>query len=256
VSGAVVSGAVVSGPVVSDTVAEGPVLSDPAVSDPAAQDAVVTLSSGDFLDALTQARLLAIIRSTDPDAATQAALVLIESGIRILEVSLVTTEALRVITEVAHRAPDGCLIGAGTVLTRDDVARAHQAGATFMVTPAVTESVAECVALGIPVLAGAFTPTEVVTALNLGATAVKLFPAANGGPAYLRSLRDPLPHVPFVPVGGVDAARAAEYLAAGAIAVGVGSPLVGDAARGGDLEALRARAAEFLATAEASRRLL
>ena len=214
---------------------------------------VVTPVSGDFLDELTQARLLAIIRSTDPETAIQAALVLLESGIRFLEVSLVTTEALRVITEVARRAPDRCLIGAGTVLTRDDVARAHEAGARFMVTPAVTESVAESVARGIPVLAGVLTPTEVVTALNLGATAVKLFPAASGGPAYLRALRDPLPGVPFVPVGGVDVARAAEYFAAGAIAVGVGSPLVGDAARGGDLGALRERAAEFLAMADASR---
>jgi 2-dehydro-3-deoxyphosphogluconate aldolase/(4S)-4-hydroxy-2-oxoglutarate aldolase len=117
----------------------------------------------------------------------------------------------------------------------------------------VTESVAESVARGIPVLAGALTPTEVVTAMRLGATAVKLFPASFGGPAYLRALRDPLPGVPVVPVGGVDASLAAEYLAAGAVAVGVGSPLVGDAARGGDLDALRARAVEFLTVAEASR---
>ena len=121
-----------------------------------------------------------------------------------------------------------------------------------MVTPAVTESVAESVARGIPVLVGAFTPTEVVTAVGLGATAVKLFPSSIGGPAYLRALRDPLPGVSFVPVGGVNAALAAEYLSAGAVAVGVGSPLVGDAARGGDLDALRARAAEFLTVAEAS----
>jgi len=121
------------------------------------------------------------------------------------------------------------------------------------VTPAVTESVAESVTRGIPVLAGAFTPTEVVTAMGLGATAVKLFPSATGGPAHLRALRDPLPGVPFVPVGGVSAALASEYFAAGAVAVGIGSPLVGDAATGGDLNALRARAASFLAVAEASR---
>jgi 2-dehydro-3-deoxyphosphogluconate aldolase/(4S)-4-hydroxy-2-oxoglutarate aldolase len=206
-----------------------------------------------FLDELAEERLLAIIRGTDPAAAIQAALVLLESGIRILEVSLVTTDALRVIADVARRAPDGCVVGAGTVLTREDVARAESAGARFMVTPAVTESVAESVARGIPVLAGALTPTEVVTAMSLGATAVKLFPSSIGGPAYLRALRDPLPDVPIVAVGGVDAALAAEYLAAGAVAVGVGSPLAGDAARGGDLDALRARAAEFLTVAVASR---
>lgn len=209
--------------------------------------------SGEFLDALRRERLLAIIRSSDPVAAIRASLVLVESGIRFLEVSLVTTDALHVITEVARRAPDGCTIGAGTVLTREDVARAQDAGARFMVTPAVTESVAESVARGIPVLAGAFTATEVVTALSLGVTAVKLFPASLGGPAYLRALRDPLPDVPFVAVGGVDAALAAEYLSVGALAVGIGSPLVGDAARGGDLDALRVRAVDFLTVAEASR---
>jgi 2-dehydro-3-deoxyphosphogluconate aldolase / (4S)-4-hydroxy-2-oxoglutarate aldolase len=207
----------------------------------------------EFLDDLTRERLLAIIRSSDPAAAARAALVLLESGIRFLEVSLVTSDALHVIAEVARRAPQGCVIGAGTVLTRDDVSRAQEAGARFMVTPAVTESVTESVARGIPVLAGAFTPTEVLAALSLGATAVKLFPSATGGPAHLRALRDPLPDVPFVPVGGVDAEVAAEYLAAGAVAVGVGSPLVGDAARGGDLDALRQRAADFLAVAQASR---
>lgn len=216
---------------------------------------VSPLTGAAFRDGLERERLLVIIRGTDPAAAIRAALVLLESGIRFLEVSLVTTDALRVIAEVARRAPDGCVLGAGTVLTRDDVARAGEAGARFMVTPAVTESVAESVARGIPVLAGALTPTEVVTAMRMGATAVKLFPASFGGPAYLRALRDPIPGVPFVPVGGVDAALAAEYLASGAVAVGVGSPLVGDAARGGDLDALRERAAEFLAVAETSRAL-
>jgi 2-dehydro-3-deoxyphosphogluconate aldolase/(4S)-4-hydroxy-2-oxoglutarate aldolase len=214
---------------------------------------MVTPWPGAFLDELARERLLAIIRSSDPAAAIQAALVLFESGIRFLEVSLVTTDAMRVIAEVARRAPDGCVLGAGTVLTREDVAGAAEAGARFMVTPAVTESVAESVARGIPVLVGAFTPTEVLTAVGLGATAVKLFPSSIGGPTYLRALRDPLPGVPFVPVGGVNAALAAEYFAAGAIAVGIGSPLVGDAARGGDLDALRARAAGFLTVAEASR---
>jgi 2-dehydro-3-deoxyphosphogluconate aldolase/(4S)-4-hydroxy-2-oxoglutarate aldolase len=205
--------------------------------------------SSEFLTALTRERLLAIIRGADPEAAIVASLLLLESGIRFLEVSLVTTDAARVIREIVRLAPEGCVIGAGTVLTRDDVARAADSGAAFMVTPAVTDAVAESVARGIPVLAGALTPTEAVSALSLGATAVKLFPASIGGPAYLRALRDPLPGVPFVPVGGVDAVHAAEYFAAGAVAVGVGSPLVGDAVRGGDLGALRARTATFLAVA-------
>lgn len=215
---------------------------------------MVTPVLSDFLTELAQERLLVIIRGADPEAAIATSLVLLRSGIRFLEVSLVTADAPGVIAEVTRSAPDGAVIGAGTVLTRDDVTRAAEAGARFMVTPAVTESVAESVAVGIPVLAGAFTPTEVLTAMGLGATAVKLFPSALGGPAYLRALRDPLPDIPFVPVGGVDVALAAEYLAVGAVAVGVGSPLVGDAVRGGDLDALRARAAAFLAVAHGSGR--
>jgi 2-dehydro-3-deoxyphosphogluconate aldolase / (4S)-4-hydroxy-2-oxoglutarate aldolase len=225
------------------------VVTGAAVNELAAGDVAATPLGRELLDELARARLLAIIRGTDPEAAVRAALVLAESGIRFIEVSLVTTDALQVITEVARLAPEGCSIGAGTVLTRADVSGAQEAGARFLVTPAVTESVAESVARGIPVLAGAFTPTEVVAAMSLGATAVKLFPSGTGGPAHLRALRDPLPGVPFVPVGGVTAALAAAYLAIGAVAVGVGGPLIGDAARGGDLNALRTRAAEFLAVA-------
>lgn len=213
---------------------------------------MVTPLSGSFLDDLAQERLVAIIRGTDPAAAIRTGLVLIETGIRILEVSLVTPDALRVIAELARLAPESAVLGAGTVLTREDVVRAQEAGARFMVTPAATEGVAESVARGIPVLAGAFTPTEVVAAMSMGATAVKLFPSSIGGPAYLRALRDPLPGVPFVPVGGVDSVLAAEYLADGAVAVGIGSPLVGDAARGGDLEALRRRAFELLLVTQPS----
>ncbi|MEO8556147.1 MAG: bifunctional 4-hydroxy-2-oxoglutarate aldolase/2-dehydro-3-deoxy-phosphogluconate aldolase [Actinomycetota bacterium] len=215
---------------------------------------MVTPAFSEFLAELAQERLLVIIRGPDPEAAVAASLVLLRSGIRFLEVSLVTADALGVIAEVTRAAPGGSVIGAGTVLTRDDVNRAAEAGARFMVTPAVTESVAESVAAGIPVLAGAFTPTEALTAMGLGAAAVKLFPSAVGGPAYLRALRDPLPNVPFVPVGGIDMALAADYLAVGAVAVGVGSPLVGDAACGGDLDALSARAAAFLSVARGAGR--
>lgn len=100
---------------------------------------------------------------------------------------------------------------------------------------------------------GALTPTEIEAALARGADAIKLFPGSLGGPGYLKALRDPFPEVPFVPVGGVDAQIARDYLDRGALAVGVGSPLVGDAADGGELEQLRARAAEFRKTATGER---
>lgn len=198
-----------------------------------------------FLAGLSRARLLAIIRGENAAASVAAALTLIEEGYRYLEISLNTENALDVIAEVVREAPPGVHIGAGTMLTVDDVAQVRRAGGTFSVTPAVSESVAESVRMVMPVIAGAMTPTECVTAMQLGATAIKLFPASIGGPAYLKALRDPLPRVPFVAVGGVDVAKAAEYFSAGAVAVGLGGPLLGDAPAGGSLAALRDRARAF-----------
>nr|WP_307792741.1 bifunctional 4-hydroxy-2-oxoglutarate aldolase/2-dehydro-3-deoxy-phosphogluconate aldolase [Streptomyces sp. HB132] len=196
---------------------------------------------------LRRTRLAAIVRGSDPDAALRTVLTLAEEGVALVEVSLNTADALGVLRRAAAEVGPGTVIGAGTVLTEDDVARALEAGAGWIVTPACTESVAASVRAGLPVLAGALTPTEAVTAVRAGAEAVKLFPASLGGPAYLKALRDPFPDVPFVPVGGVDLTSAGQYLANGAVAVGVGSPLVGDAAHGGDLVALRGRARRFVA---------
>lgn len=205
------------------------------------------LNSDFFAGLLHRTRLAAIVRGPDPDAALRTVLTLAEEGVALVEVSLNTTDALGVIRRAAAEVGPGTVVGAGTVLTADDVARAQDAGAGWIVTPALTESLAASVRAGLPVLAGALTPTEAVAARRAGADAVKLFPASLGGPAYLKALRDPFPDMPFVPVGGVDLDGAEQYLAHGAVAVGVGSPLVGDAAQGGDLAALRARARRFVA---------
>lgn len=199
-----------------------------------------------FLSALRRERLVAIVRGTDAEASLRTVLALAEEGVSLIEVSLNTTDALDVISRAASRVAPEVALGAGTVLTTDDVHRARHAGARWIVTPAVSESVAASVAAGLPVLAGALTPTEAVSAMRQGACGVKLFPASFGGPGYLKALRDPLPAVPFVPVGGVDVAAAQAYFEAGAVAVGVGSPLVGDAPHGGDLDELRARARRFV----------
>ncbi|MDT0270229.1 bifunctional 4-hydroxy-2-oxoglutarate aldolase/2-dehydro-3-deoxy-phosphogluconate aldolase [Streptomyces sp. DSM 44915] len=201
-----------------------------------------------FLARLRRDRLAAIVRGRDAGAALRTVLALAEEGVGLVEVSLTTADACRVIAEVRREVGDDALIGAGTVVTADDLARARDAGASWIVTPALGTGVTAAVEAELPVLAGALTPTECVAAMAAGATAVKLFPAGPaGGPAYLRALRDPFPELPVVPVGGVDAAAAEQYLAAGALAVGVGGPLVGDAAHGGDLTRLRARARAFTA---------
>jgi 2-dehydro-3-deoxyphosphogluconate aldolase/(4S)-4-hydroxy-2-oxoglutarate aldolase len=166
-----------------------------------------------------------------------------------VEVSLIGAGALAVIRRARAELGADAWLGVGTVLTAEDTGRAAEAGANLIVTPGLGPGVDEAVRLGLPVLAGALTPTEVIAAIGAGTAAVKIFPAsAVGGPAYVRALRGPLPDAPLVPVGGVDASAVPEYLSLGATAVGVGSPLVGDAADdGGDLDALRRRAARFLA---------
>ncbi|MGN9767951.1 bifunctional 4-hydroxy-2-oxoglutarate aldolase/2-dehydro-3-deoxy-phosphogluconate aldolase [Micromonospora sp. SD12] len=201
---------------------------------------------------LTDARILAIIRGTDTTAAIAAGTALLQEGVRLVEVALTTPDALRAIEALRAAAPAGALVGAGTVLTTADVADVAAAGAQFVVTPAVVESIAEAARRGLPVAAGALTPTEAYTAVRMGASAVKLFPASVGGPAYLRAVRDPFPDIPFVAVGGVGLDDVPGYLRAGAIAVGLGGPLVGDAASGGDLDALRARARTYLAAVRQS----
>ena len=204
----------------------------------------------DLVAELSTARVMAIIRGSDATAAAVAGLALLAQGVRIVEVALTTPGALAAITAIRTGAPDGCLVGAGTVLTAADVAEVAAAGAQFVVTPTVGESVRAAVHRALPVVAGALSPTEASTAAQMGACAVKLFPASLGGPAYLRAMRGPFPDLPFVAVGGVRLDQTQAYLDAGAIAVGVGGPLVGDGASGGSLDELRARARAYLARVE------
>ncbi|MBV2354091.1 bifunctional 4-hydroxy-2-oxoglutarate aldolase/2-dehydro-3-deoxy-phosphogluconate aldolase [Streptomyces sp. J2-1] len=205
----------------------------------------------DLRAALADRRLVAIVRGGDPDAALRTVLTLAEEGIDLIEVSLSGADALGVITRATKELGPGRPIGAGTVLTADDARAALDAGAAFAVTPGLGAGSNTARDLGLPVLAGVMTPTEIIAARARGADALKLFPAADaGGPAYLKALRAPFPDAVFVPVGGVDLAAARAYLAAGATAVGVGSPLVADAADGGSRTALRERARAFRAAAE------
>ncbi|MFE7077748.1 bifunctional 4-hydroxy-2-oxoglutarate aldolase/2-dehydro-3-deoxy-phosphogluconate aldolase [Streptomyces sp. NPDC057620] len=201
----------------------------------------------DFTTRLSRDRLAAIVRGRSADAALRTVLTLVDEGIGLIEVSLNTDDACKVIEQAVHATGKDAFIGAGTVVTREDLLRAQDAGATWVVTPVGGEPVTAAVQQRLPVLAGALTPTEAAAAMSAGAAAVKLFPASLGGPAYLRALRDPFPDMSLVPVGGVDADLVPDYFAAGAIAVGVGSPLVGDAAHGGDLGQLRDRARRFRA---------
>jgi 2-dehydro-3-deoxyphosphogluconate aldolase/(4S)-4-hydroxy-2-oxoglutarate aldolase len=179
----------------------------------------------DLLAELTARRALCIIRAPRvPDPAGLAA-TLVEAGLPIVEFALTTPDAPALIERAS--TAEGVLLGAGTVLTPADARSAVSAGARFLITPGLRpEVVAEAARLGVPVVLGALTPTEVATALDLGTAAVKVFPAARMGPAYFRDLLGPYPGAPLVATGGVTSANAAEYLAAGAVAVTAGSGVV------------------------------
>jgi 2-dehydro-3-deoxyphosphogluconate aldolase/(4S)-4-hydroxy-2-oxoglutarate aldolase len=195
-------------------------------------------------EAVAATRVVAILRAENASRAEAVVDVLLQHGIRSLELTLTTEGALDVVERLAARVPDGTDIGVGTVLRADDVDRAVAAGARFVVSPSVDPAVIEAATRhGIASYPGAFTPTEIHAAWAAGASAVKLFPAGALGPDYLRAVRAPLPGIPLVPTGGIAVEAVGAWLAAGATAVGLGSPLIGDAlARDGDLDALARRA--------------
>ena len=172
---------------------------------------------------------------------------------RAIEVTLTSRGALEAFGRLNGELPGDAVLGVGTVRSVGDAELAVEAGATYLVAPDFRP---EVVALGggergLPVVPGALTPTEVAAAWAAGATAVKVFPvSAVGGPAYVKAVRAPLPEVPLVPTGGVGIDDIGAYLAAGAVAVGIGSPLLGDAGEpGGDLRGLAERARRAVAAA-------
>lgn len=174
---------------------------------------------------------------------------LVGAGVRAVELTTNTPRWREGTAWTARRFGDGVSVGVGTVLDPEQVDDAADLGASFVVSPHLDPAIGERAhERGLGWYPGAATPTEIVRAWRLGARAVKVFPAAQlGGPAYLRQVLAPLDFVDVVPTGGIGIDDAADYLAAGAVAVGLGSPLVGDALGTGDTVALRSRAERLVA---------
>lgn len=208
--------------------------------------------SDTLLATLRATPVLAILRARTARHVGAAVRTLAEVGVSAVEVTLTTEGALEALGRVRADHPE-LLAGAGTVITPQDAADAVAAGAQFLVAPCVRpDTMAAAAGLGAPMIPGAFTPTEVVTAVEHGAALVKLFPSSLG-PSYLRALRGPLPDVAFLPTGGVELDTIGAFLAAGALAVGLGSPLTGDALETGDLDALAERGRRALEAATGRR---
>ena len=175
--------------------------------------------------AVLEDRVVAIARGLDPARLPGVADALAAAGLRVLEVTLDSPDALGAIERLAAA---GHVVGAGTVLSLRDAADALAAGAAFLVAPHTDVDVVRWASSrDVPAMPGALTPTEVMTAWNAGAAAVKIFPASVAGPALVRELQGPLGFVPLVPSGGVTAENARALLDAGAVAVGLGSWLTG-----------------------------
>ena len=179
--------------------------------------------------------IVPVVRAPSPAMAERAAEALMEGGISVLEITLTVPGAVGVIRSLCARLGGRAVVGAGTVLAAADAKACIDAGAAFVVTPGLDVATIETAhAAGVPALAGALTPTEIMAAMKANADMVKIFPcSAVGGAKYLRAVRGPLPNVKLLPTGGVSLENVAEYLAAGATAVGMGSELV-------DLKALDA----------------
>jgi 2-dehydro-3-deoxyphosphogluconate aldolase/(4S)-4-hydroxy-2-oxoglutarate aldolase len=210
------------------------------------------VTSQRLLDELRHERLMPIVRSSSAELASLISRTLIGRGYTILEISLTTPGALDVIREVSEANPE-VRIGAGTVLRAEQSADAKAAGAQFIVTPGLAPSIEAAAEIDLPALVGALTPSEIIAAVDRGASAVKLFPAEVGGPAYFSALRAPLPDVPLIPVGGVTVETGAEYLRRGALGLGLGSPLIGSVESDDDVPGLIERADAFRAMVASTR---
>jgi len=180
---------------------------------------------------LRETGLVAILRSRSGDRLDAVCDALLDAGVRCLEVTMNTPGALTVVRRLVGEARPGIELGLGTVRRVEEVEAAADAGATFVVAPNTDAAVGRRAAdLGLGWFPGALTPTEIAAAWDLGATAVKVFPAGvAGGPRYLREVRAPLDDVLLVPTGGVAVDDVPGYLTAGAVAVGMGGPLIGRA---------------------------
>lgn len=184
------------------------------------------MTKGEVLDWIKRTKIVPVVRAASAEEALRIVDGLLEGGIDVLEITMTVPGAVETIREVGKRKE--ALVGAGTVLDPATAEACVEAGARFVVSPALNvDTVKACNAAGIVVAPGALTPTEVVHAFQAGGDVIKVFPCdALGGASYLKSLKAPLPHIPLMPTGGVTLDTVGAFLSAGAVAVGVGSSLV------------------------------
>jgi 2-dehydro-3-deoxyphosphogluconate aldolase/(4S)-4-hydroxy-2-oxoglutarate aldolase len=208
-----------------------------------------------IISLLTDPGIIAVVRAQSAAQVLPLSEALLAGGVKVIEVTMTTPNALAAIRETREKLGDRALIGVGTVLDADTARAAIAAGAEFVVTPICrTELVAIAHAADRPIMLGAYTPTEAQLAHEAGADFIKIFPADTLGAGYIKSLRAPLPHLRIVPTGGVDVGNVADFLKAGCVALGVGSSLVSaKILQAADWPELTRRASAFVAAARQAR---
>jgi 2-dehydro-3-deoxyphosphogluconate aldolase/(4S)-4-hydroxy-2-oxoglutarate aldolase len=208
------------------------------------------------VDLIRDTGVIAIMRAKSSDQLLRAADAIREGGVCVIEVTMTTPGALSIIEQAVARYGEGVLFGVGSVLDTETARAAILAGAQFVVSPTFKPSLVEiCRRYSVPVVPGAYTPTEALTAWECGADMVKIFPASFGGPALIKAIKAPLPQVELVPVGGVNVDTAADFARAGAAAVGVGSALINQKLlEAGNFAALTGRAQRLIEEVARGRR--
>lgn len=210
------------------------------------------ISHYEILNRLIDGKVVAVVRLDSGDQLIHVAEALKAGGLTAIEFTMSTPGALDMIRQAATHMGENVLIGAGTVLDPETARAAILAGAEFIVTPTLNlATIALSKRYGKPIVSGAFTPTEILTAWESGADLVKVFPASIGGPKYIKAILAPLPQVRVVPTGGVSAENAAEYIKAGATALGIGGNLVDkNAVAQGDWGTITGEALRLIAAVE------
>src|SRR3954468_17119974 len=216
----------------------------------------MTNTKQQILQAISDLGLMPVVRAQSADEAMKIVDAIREGGVTVLEVTMTVPGAIGVMEQVAKRFGSDVLLGAGTVLDAETARACMLSGARFIVSPALNlDTIAICRRYSVPVMPGALTPTEVLAAWTAGADVVKVFPCgALGGASYIKSLKAPLPQIEMIPTGGVSVKTAADFIKAGAMALGVGADLADtQAIRDGNSHLVTEKAREYVRIVQEAR---
>lgn len=207
------------------------------------------------LDRIQQLGLVAVLRGPSPELTIKMVDALVAGGVKGIEITYSTPNAPQVVAELAKKYGDDIVLGMGTLTEPAQAEEAKAAGANYLVSPFFEPELARAmVATGLATMIGALTPSEIFAAYRAGSDVVKVFPGSAVGPSYIKAVKGPLPHIPMMPTGGVNAGNLADWFAAGVVAVGAGSELCPPKlAKEGKFDEITRTAADFVRAVEVAR---